>query len=202
VKHIVQHGFQQLEILRWHEAPDADAEGVTSQTLTFADTLSALTYLRRFAGDPVRMKALRRWVLTSLPYPDVSRKDDQAIVRLVAGQVACGRLKLVWRERISQHTAFGAVGSDAQPEAQAEDLVEETPPAETQPLNWVEFRFVDDETGDALSDIELKLKLPDGQVKSLKTNSDGAIRLTNLVAGTVDIEDIISDDTLEIVQVE
>jgi hypothetical protein len=206
VKHVLRSGFQQIEILKWYEdieTREAEAEPLESQTeyvLEFSDAFSAETYLRRFMHDPMSMAVLRE-VASELTYADVSRMDDQEAIRLLAWRMARGAIKLASRAEARQSVAFPiATAEDEQ--AQMEALVEETPPAEETSLDWVEFRFVDAETGEPLTGVSLKLKLPDGQTKELKTNASGVIRLTNLVPGTVDIEEVISNDALEIVQFE
>ena len=86
-------------------------------------------------------------------------------------------------------------------EESEEDVV---PPSRLGPeeeRHWIAVRVVDDETGEPLSGVPLKIELPDGRVVTRKTGGDGTAHFSDLDDGTCSIVAMLDEDALEVVSV-
>jgi type VI secretion system secreted protein VgrG len=79
-----------------------------------------------------------------------------------------------------------------------------TPKKEEPPkkLHFVKFQVLDDATGQPMSGVLLKLKLPNGTEGQYSTDSNGMITFDPVDPGTCDIQKMIDSDALEVVQVQ
>lgn len=62
---------------------------------------------------------------------------------------------------------------------------------------WIEFILKDEDSGEPLNNIKVKLRLPDGSVVIKISDKNGSIYLNNLNEGDCSIEDIIDNDGWE-----
>lgn len=131
--------------------------------------------------------------------------------KLVAGQFRC-------YEKLRQKFAGGSIGGESggsaytkfeqmeEPHSAAEEPpeVEETITFDAQPLeneeekNWVEFLLLDDDTGEPMANIPLKLKLPDGSSVKVTSDANGCVRCDDIAAGNCEIEEILDEEALEV----
>jgi len=81
-------------------------------------------------------------------------------------------------------------------EAAAQSETEDAPT-----LQWIAFRVIDDATEKPQSGVQLKIKLPTGEVREFTTDGDGRIRIDGLQPGSCDIEKMLDDQAFEVVRV-
>jgi len=70
-----------------------------------------------------------------------------------------------------------------------------------QKLQWIAFRVIDDQTEKPYAGVQLRLKLPTGEVRDFMTDGDGRIRIDGLQPGSVDIQKMLDDQAFEVVKV-
>jgi len=82
---------------------------------------------------------------------------------------------------------------------------EERPPADESPdeqkLQWIAFRVIDDATEEPCAGVQLKIKLPSGEVRDFTTDGSGRVRIDGLQPGTCDIQKMLDDKAFEVVKV-
>ena len=77
-----------------------------------------------------------------------------------------------------------------------------SPPAATAATtHQIEFKLVDEDSGEPVGGVTLKLKLPSGEVREVTSGGDGKIKITDLDAGNCDIEGMSDDEAYEVVSV-
>lgn len=79
-----------------------------------------------------------------------------------------------------------AAGQDQQPQEQPAQQQEEEE-AQEEPKTWAEFQLLD-AIGAPVKKEKCKITLPDGQIKNLKTNGEGVVRVDDIAPGTVSIQ--------------
>ncbi len=202
MRRVLRRGSQTIELIPWHENPTADT------FLEFRDTLSALDFLHTFMYDPLSMMTLRSSLTEELPSSDLAGLDDQEVLEQLASRLVYGNLRIV--SFAPSQPAIQAGGAAQPPPAVEEEEEEEeqaagaVPVAATVPqtaVSWIKFEIVDDETGQPVADVKLKLKLPNGSVKEYTTDANGIVHITDLPPGTCDIEQMLDADALEVVQI-
>jgi hypothetical protein len=181
--------------------PETFAEG--EKPAEFLDVHDAFHFLARLTEDSFNEMAMRRWAEEHSLIIDPSENDWREILLQLAGLIISGRIRVL-REGDWWHSdVFGrsAVEATEQEEEEEEEEEEETP-ADEDELTWIKFEIVDDETGDPVKGVTLKLKLPDGREVNAKSDGSGMIEVKDIPSGTVDILRMIDSDTLEVVSVE
>jgi hypothetical protein len=80
---------------------------------------------------------------------------------------------------------------------------EESQPADSEDptLQWIAFRVIDDATEEPYAGVQLKIKLPSGEVREFTTDGAGRIRIDGLKPGSCDIEKMLDDQAFEVVKV-
>lgn len=220
------HDWGQLVEIDW-AAHAASRAGAHPPGLRDAD--AAFGYLTRFACDPLDMLALRGLLVDDCL--DVAGMRDVDVLRRVAYRIACGALVVddvpslggggdsaagaangAPRRRASDAT--GGVAADRVaprspppparpgPTRPAGTRSPSTTPADVPSPKWVEFRILDEETGEPVRGVALRLRLPDGSLVTRVTNADGLVRVTDLRGGMVDIVRIVDDDAFEVLRLE
>ena len=192
-----QH-FTMYEIKPWHAMePGERNEG--PRELQFARQ-----FLGQFALDPIVMAKLR-----DLAGHAGTPRDDQELLETLAGDLSRGTLCVV---RTEKH-----LGEEPQKRRRAkhdlpprgERLLEESghtrhvPITPSKPVTddtWIEFRLLDEDTGDPVPGIRLRLTLPDGSVCLGVTNEDGRLHTSGFPQGTCDLEQILAEEAFEVVQ--
>ncbi len=190
VGRILRKGFKEFRFLEWHETPPS--EGLKE----FRDEFSSLEFLREFLHDRFSMMALRDILSEDYFYADLSRIDDQMVLREIANRLATDRLKIA---------PFTIPHFSLQPPAE-EELEEEEPAppiaaVAPEAALWIKFRIVEDGTDEPVPDVKLKIRMPTGEVREFTTDAQGMIEINDLPPGTCDIEEMIDDKALEVVQV-
>jgi hypothetical protein len=185
IKRSFSEGFRVFDLESWPRetsgAPLPDAE-------------SARTLLRRFAGDPDAMRALRAF-LADVGTTHVSRLTDDAVVEYVAQAVGRGRFAIVERPTAPPPV----VELEAQPEEEPESPAPEAPP--TPEKTWIKFMVVDHATDQPISGVTLHIKLPSGETKEFTTTTAGLIYISNLDPGSCDVAAMIDAAAYEVVDV-
>ena len=189
-----------------------------------------LDFLRGFMHNPLNMAILRNTLSELLPVVGILRLTEEEILQQVAWQIAEGYIRLVKLAESPLHstgpgtsseddseadssagqdagsgadsgagsqTAAGATETAAESSTDADDTA-----SQEEETDWIEFRIVDDETGQPVSGIVLKVKLPNGETKDYTTDSSGTVRIEDLPSGTCDIVEMTDPDASEVVLVE
>jgi len=68
-------------------------------------------------------------------------------------------------------------------------------------LQWIAFRVIDEETEQPCAGVQMKIKLPTGEVGEFTTDGGGQIRIDGLQPGSCDIEKMLDDHAYEVVKV-
>jgi hypothetical protein len=169
-------------------------------SVDFLDELDAFCFLRRLAEDEFNRAAIRRFAVEHGFVPAPHPIGDQRLLKYLAANLITGRLQTVrsgeWQWAV---TSGSQRPGEAREQEQADD--EEAPPPSDE-KTWIMFEVVDDETGDPVKGVTLRIKLPDGQMRNATTDGSGMIEITDIPPGTCDIERMIDFDTLEVVAVE
>jgi hypothetical protein len=53
--------------------------------------------------------------------------------------------------------------------------------------HWVEFRVVDDQTGEPVEGVELTVRLPDGSTEIRATDAGGYVEIADILGGDCDV---------------
>jgi hypothetical protein len=198
VRRILYRGPQAIALLRWPEPHTLD------ECLEFRDTSAAVDFLRTFMGDPVSMMSLRDVLAEELGSIDIVGWQDAEVVDLLAWRVVSGQIKLVPQVAtrpplIAAGKAGQAVAPAATEEPRAATLAPQ--PAPQPALSWIKFQVLDDETGQPVQGVGLKVKLPTGTVKEYMTDANGMVQIDDLPSGACDIEKMLDSDALEVVDI-
>lgn len=204
MKGILRKSSAQFVIVKGHESRGKGS------SLSFPDEFSARAFVRQLLREKSNTGSLRRYLLRAGFVTNLSRLDDRKLIREFARRLVSGRIRIVRVDK-GTHPARWAIpgGTSTQREEKpTEERPRPRPVAFTEvrdteeTRNWVKFRVVDDETGEPVQGVTLKLKLPSGEVGKPTTNRRGGIDLYDLTPGTVDIQEIIDSDALEVVGME
>jgi len=74
-------------------------------------------------------------------------------------------------------------------------------PADTPERDWIEFLIQDDETGEPVGGVMLKVKLPNGEIRDFTTGGDGKIAIPDIDPGSCEITKMIDEYALEVLEV-
>lgn len=201
--------LQVYEIRAWHEVQPGDV------SRPFFDVSSAVGFLRRFMHDPFAMTALRELTASTFWAPSLSARSDQDIIHQLAAQLIAGRLCLVPLSRSETYLPAGGTSRSPVLDETEEAVEDESPvrPHQTQAHEpeppvpsaqattpWITFQVLDDDTGAPVAGVDLRLRLPDGTVRTYTTGGDGVITASDLPAGTCDLEQMLDEEAFEVVQ--
>ena len=81
----------------------------------------------------------------------------------------------------------------------------ETPDVPIEPpthTDWIKFRVIDDETGEPLPGVTVRLRAPNGVERDYVTRPDGRIEVDPALPPDCDIVEVISTPLLEVLRVE
>jgi hypothetical protein len=157
--------------------------------LTFRDIAGAMAFLRQFSGEPAQMAILRD--LAEGHSCNTHRLTTDEILKICALQLVNGRIRLLNQSRGRNGNGVG--------EAAEENVAHEAPSksqAAARKTAWVEFRVIDDETGQPVEAVELTIKLPDGRVEKSKTDMGGYIEINDTVEGNCLVNSDITEAQL------
>jgi hypothetical protein len=76
------------------------------------------------------------------------------------------------------------------------------PPSKTKAKTWIEFRVLEDGTGNPVGGVRLRITTPDGVENFYTADSAGLVRIPDLDPGQCDIGEMIDADALEVVSVQ
>jgi len=155
--------------------------GANDSLLKFNDLPAAMTFLRAFQDNPAQMAALRDLVTDSSF--DVHRLEPEAMLAHIAGLLVSGRIKILRSYQPGRSVAAPELAGNKKsaPAAKAPTGVA---PAKK---HWIEFRLVDDTTGNPIQGVELTIKLPDGSVEKRTTDAGGYVEINDTLKGNCEI---------------
>lgn len=191
---LIDPGGERFHLIASHEIVDDETP------LEFLDEHHAFWFLTQLAEMPANLAAIRRMAEEDGLVLDPYDVDDEHLLRHFAFHLTGTRLRVVQRGAWERVSTFGSRVTEGSSESDEEEEEEETP-AESDELTWIKFEVVDDETGDPVKGVTLKVKLPDGSIRNATTDASGMIEIRDIPAGTCDIERMIDSDTLEVVAV-
>lgn len=131
-----------------------------------------------------------------MPGADVfteAKKDSDTPARQPAEAPPREEIKI--RERPSQPAA------DTQPETPGSTAPPATVPEPAQ-KTWIEFCLLDDETGDPLPDIPIRITLTDGSEQQQTTDAAGLVRIDGIDPGQCNILEIVAENGPEVTEVD
>lgn len=200
----LRSAHHRLELVPWHETRERHP---SVRPQSYAD---ARLLLRSLANDTANLEALRRVLRRYGSQTDLPGAADEEMLDYFARLIAEGRMRI--RGELPGETPGG--GTETPPPKRPKQKPQEEPlprapaPPPRKPaapaapettLSWIKFKIVDDETGEPMSGVKLKIKLPDGSVQELTTDGQGMIHVTDIPSGSSDIQDMFDDDALEVV---
>ena len=188
MRRVLRKGFQNIEILKWHERRPAESFKV------FRDRFSALDFLRPFLRDSLSMMSIRRIFSGNSLNGGFFRLSDHQVLEQLAWRLASGQFRIL--ELPLEMPAWSPVEPEVE-EEEAAPAAAAVPEAD----HWIKLQIVDDDTNEPIEGVPLKIKLPTGEVKEFKSDKDGTIEVKGVPEGTWDIEEMLDSDALEVVEV-
>ena len=194
---VLKRGSTRFWVVKGYALPPS------APALQFLDEFSAKTFLRGFLHEPSSMAEMRGCLWRDGMVGDLSMLDDDEVIQEFAERLAAERLRLVVA---APGRSQGGGGVAAEPQAEtAGERPTRRPPVfrEDRGLqHWVRLKVVDDETGEPIPGVRIRVKLPSGEVGAPTTDRRGIIHIGDLTPGTLDIQEILDDDALEVVGIE
>lgn len=190
MRRVLRKGFQKFQIIDWHERHPDDS------FKKFRNKFSALGFLRGFMGDHSNMMTLRSILGGGLFNADFSRLSDHDVLDQLAWRLVSGQIRITVLPVTTYTWAYEKV-------AEEEEIVEQTlavspkSPPKSPETAWVKFQIVDDATGEPISGVNLKIKLPDGSQKDVTTRADGTIEFNGIEPGDCEATCEIKGATLK-----
>ena len=174
------------------EAPEPRRETIP---IDFGDEVSARGLFSEVLRDPLQMINLRILLSREGLAGDISRLPDQDLITEVSRKVTAGYIRVAGPNINTR--SIGSGSSQADRQRGGEDTRERTsrraqafpqPGSGEEPGHWIGLRVVDDETGEPISGVSLKIRLSSGKTRKPSTDDQGSIELQDIPPGTVDIE--------------
>jgi hypothetical protein len=162
--------------------------GANDSVLKFNDLPAAMSFLRAFKDNPTQMAALRDLVADHSF--DVHRIEPEEMLARLGGLLVSGRVKILRSYQSGRSAAAQELASEKKsaPAAKASTGVA---PAKK---HWVEFRLVDDTTGDPIQGVELTIKLPDGSIEKRTTDAGGYVEINDTLKGNCEISVDVNEE--------
>lgn len=174
--------------------------------LEFLDQHHAFRFLTDLADIGANREYLRSFADGNLFLHDLRGFTENDLWQRLAEGLVSGRWYLASAEGRRRRVSFGGRkpegSSEPEEEEEEDEQEEEAPPPAKDELTWVKFAFVDDETGEPVKGVTLKVTLPDGETKIGKSDAAGIVEFKDIPAGSCKIEKMLDNDTLEVVAVE
>jgi len=157
--------------------------------LTVRDIAEAMAFLRQFTHDQAQMGILRS--LAEGHSCNTHHLTTDEILKACARQLVSGRIRLLKQSRgMNGNGAGEAAEENVAPEALSKSQMAAKKTA------WVEFRVINEETGQPVEEVELTIKLPDGRVERRKTDIGGYIEINDTVEGNCLVNSDVTDAQL------
>jgi hypothetical protein len=154
--------------------------------------LGLAALLRRAAEDPFGMARLRQVAESALGLRGFESDAEVLDALITAG--ARGKLAQELLVDDERHGAWSELNKKSSDDADhADDETEDTG------LHAIQFRVVDDETGEPRSGVALTIKLTTGESRQFITNAGGLVRISGIPGGTCDIERMVDSEAFEVV---
>jgi hypothetical protein len=140
------------------------------------------------------MMNIRRILFGSSLNGGSSRLSDHQVLEQLAWRLVSGQLRIL--ELPLEMPAW----SHVEPAAEEEEAAP-APAAVPEAEHWIKLQIVDEDTNEPVEGVPLKIKLPSGEVKEVKSDNNGTIEVKGVPEGTWDIEEMLDSDALEVVKV-
>ncbi len=169
--------------------------------IPFDSDRAAFVYLRQLAWTPSNLAVLRRFLSETGGIHQARSVDDESLLAYIAARLASGQWYIIRPGRTEKRVTAGG----RRPATKPGKPTPPTPPESAPPPSektWIKFEIVDDETGQPVSGVTLKVRLPDGQERTGTSNASGLIEFAEITPGTCDILKMIDSHTLEVVSIQ
>ena len=164
MRRTLHDGFSQFEIL------DKD-----ENILSFRDIPTTVDFLRRFAGDPVKLGILRG--LLTGANTSTAPADTEEILKQVASKLVSGQLRILRSLRLSGGGSDLELGGAEQAEKKTEP-----PTAPKKENSWIEI-YLRDTEGKPVPGERYRIKLPDGSIEEGRLDADGHVEYYGINPG-------------------
>ena len=154
--------------------------GMNDSILKFGDIPAALRFLRTLASNPAHMEAIRS-LISDVSF-DVHRMDTEGVLVRAAELLVSGRIRI-----LRSHEFSGGAAAEALAAQKSAEEAKTPSPAAPPKKHWIEFKVVDDVTGEPVKDLEITIKLPDGGVEKRTTDAGGFVEVNDILKGDCEI---------------
>jgi hypothetical protein len=148
--------------------------------LRFNDVPSAVAFLRQVARSPTQMAFLRGLVASHTS--NVYHLSTEEILKDCAVQVVNGRIRILSRVELMS----GGISGEVELKKPSQESAGGAPAPEKKAA-WVEFRVLNDETGQPVAGEELIIQLPDARIERLQTDIGGHTEIYDTVDGNCEV---------------
>lgn len=164
------------------------------------------TLLMLARKNPAAFYQYLRQALGQVERIAVGKLSDEQVLDLALDHVRCGRIKLnldnnesdnyfsVNKNQISENSYMQR--AKARGSAPAEEFLnsnsdeQASRPTVNDKTRWVAFKICDEESGEPIANVELKIQLPDGNVRRFFTDAEGLVKIEGMDYGPLHILDI------------
>jgi hypothetical protein len=108
--------------------------------------------------------------------------DTEQVLTRAAALLVNGRARILRSHRFTG----GKLATDSEESKKAEAAMASSGVAPKQ-KHWIEFRVIDDKTGEPIQGVELTIKLPDGSVEKRTTDAGGYVEINNKLKGDCEV---------------
>lgn len=177
---LLREGHHEYVLLEFHEQLPEGHELVS-----WGDAWRAERRLREFAYDHLNLRTLRDLARSHLQAHAFEPASEEQLVRRLATLFVHGHLRLA---RAPLVMVPGVV-----PPREEKAAPESTPVEEKQRLM---LQIIDDVSEEPFPDLSLRVKLPDGSEKKIKTDASGRIEVPDLLPGRITVSSVLDGATL------
>jgi hypothetical protein len=168
--------------------------------LKFADLNAALFFLRGLRSDREAFAVFREAMGQLVG--DVDRLNEDQVLDRYAVLLVSGRVRIL---RSCQPAIGSAVGEALSSRKKEEEEGLSAQQARVPKKHWVEFRVVDDKTGDPIEGVQLTVRMPDGSTEIQTTDAGGYVEFVEILKGecfvTCDMTDARLSNSFQFVRV-
>jgi len=174
--------------------------------MKFHNRAAALSFLRSCMDSRRNIPVLRDCLADALHSPLLNRFTWHDLAEQLANQLVIGNIRIV--TSAEREAPGGGHGKKPEKKKETPPVQPAVPPTPivpekpVEPAKWIEFQVVDEETGEGVAGVALRVKLADRVAQNFATKDDGQIRIDNIMSGSdCNIEDITAAEYLEVVEI-
>lgn len=154
------------------------------ELLRFSNESAACAFLRGLEGNVGFMQEIRNVVCER--GRDISRMTNEEAFQQFASLLVGGRVSILHAPLLTARSGLPAAEVESSEEVEKSGAAARAVPLKTK-RHWVEFKVVDDQTGDPVEGAVLNVKLPDGTTETLTTDAGGYIEINDCMRGQCEL---------------